>query len=1257
MRLDLLEGAGDDLGSLEENLRYLEQQHAAPSPNAMRKPQDTLQTPPASTTAPTPAGAPLQGEEEDLDALIAALGGDEAAGETEPTVRLRTRIGRWFRRMGHGVTETYRAAGRGALKGIDEMSNTVAGAAMGLYRHTGLYKLGRDEAAEQDFLDWYESTSTDEWNRFQFGEETRAKYFGEDADGGILGFIEGAAQFGVGMLGTGKFVKPLQLAAKLTKGAQAVGFGARAASAVGRVGNAMVRGAVADMSAFDPHADRFSDFVENAPWDISNPVTRFLQNEIDDTELEGRLKNALEGIVLGSTIDTILYGVRAAKIHRLWKRGEVSEEAAARQIADLTEAHEAKQAKTPEADEFGVQRAEGDEEQYVVVLRKADGGVEIDPEAPRFESQMEAESWAAAANLRLRNERIPTGADNKEFVANWLRLSEALQRGDQRSYKEILAETGMNMRWTQTPDEVQAMMKAAIDADPVFQEMLRSPRPKTWAETAEEAEQLLYGKDGSEVLEMFATSFSNVKNLPAEMLAMKRMVDIYGMMLRNLSRAAEANPDNALAMDSLMQALDRFAELVGYFAGTKTGVARALNILRKTTGDVMDARKADEMVDEFERAPGTYRLTAGMTYNEVRALARQIALADGDGAEIILALTQPKRPTHVRPQDPAWKRFLINFRLNAMLSGPKTLITNAVSNAIVAAQMPLEMWWAGRRSGNTALKQEGWDTLVGIRMYFGEAARLAYRAFKHGENLLDRDKFVAEVTPSFTTDNSGGVVGALGNFFQLPVRFLMATDEFFKQLNYRSRMRAQILRHARENGVTDPKTLARMVEDEMQFAIVDGMATNKRALQYAREATFTNDLEYGIGKWLQEGAIKHPVVRFIMPFVRTPVNIFRFSWQRTPYLARWSREYRAAVASGDPERIAMVKAREDVGKLFTSLGVVLALSGEITGAGPQDPDLRRQLKDAGWQPYSFRIPGTNKWVSYRRGDPTFSLLGVIADIVQMSAELDDDSLGEALVAVSASIAANVTSKTFMQGVSGFFDAMASGRADIMENFLANSMGSFIPNILRQMDPIPEIVETRGIVDEMLARVPGLSATLEPRRNLLGEKVLRAPGYFNRSMNPYTVVPGADENDVLMQLARLGERLGGQAFSMPSETMEGGAIDLTDVATYDNGTGQSPYDRMLEMLSEPEINLRGQLEALIHSDSWEKMTDELKFETASVIIQRAQATARYMVMREYPLLQQALGQAKLYNRTKAAKGEMSAREAVRARYENIFIRMK
>jgi hypothetical protein len=121
-----------------------------------------------------------------------------------------------------------------------------------------------------------------------------------------------------------------------------------------------------------------------------------------------------------------------------------------------------------------------------------------------------------------------------------------------------------------------------------------------------------------------------------------------------------------------------------------------------------------------------------------------------------------------------------------------------------------------------------------------------------------------------------------------------------------------------------------------------------------------------------------------------------------------------------------------------------------------------------------------------------------------------------------------------------------------------------------LNPDDAYREVNSMLDEVKSRIPGFSTTLEPRRNLLGQQVMAAPGYLNNSFNPFTWSSShPKEGPISDELIRLG-----RAYAMPGTTFNG--VDLTDRQAYpqDGKTlkpgeyGQSPYDRWMELMGQP-----------------------------------------------------------------------------------------
>ena len=124
------------------------------------------------------------------------------------------------------------------------------------------------------------------------------------------GMVEGVSQFMTGFI---PIAGQLSKVGKLSTAAKGI-KGARGARKLNLKGN-MAAGAVADFSMFQAQEDRLSNLIETFP-SLSNPVSEYLASDEDDGEIEGRLKNTLEGLALGGVVDGLIAGVKAIKKSR-----------------------------------------------------------------------------------------------------------------------------------------------------------------------------------------------------------------------------------------------------------------------------------------------------------------------------------------------------------------------------------------------------------------------------------------------------------------------------------------------------------------------------------------------------------------------------------------------------------------------------------------------------------------------------------------------------------------------------------------------------------------------------------------------------------------------------------------------------------------------------------------------------------------------------------------------------------------------------
>ncbi len=117
----------------------------------------------------------------------------------------------------------------------------------------------------------------------------------------------------------GQFVVPFAGAGK-AMGAAKLGTNVAASfPKAAKIARPMIQGAIADFSAFDGHEARLSNLIESVPA-LQNPVSEYLAADEDDSELEGRFKNAVEGLGVGAGVDGLFKCLSAVKAARKARR-------------------------------------------------------------------------------------------------------------------------------------------------------------------------------------------------------------------------------------------------------------------------------------------------------------------------------------------------------------------------------------------------------------------------------------------------------------------------------------------------------------------------------------------------------------------------------------------------------------------------------------------------------------------------------------------------------------------------------------------------------------------------------------------------------------------------------------------------------------------------------------------------------------------------------------------------------------------------
>lgn len=586
-----------------------------------------------------------------------------------------------------------------------------------------------------------------------------------------------------------------------------------------------------------------------------------------------------------------------------------------------------------------------------------------------------------------------------------------------------------------------------------------------------------------------------------------------------------------------------------------------------------------------------------------------------------------QQATFIRHATQMGRSMIMEAWINGMLSNPVTHAVNAVSNASVTALGIVERRIA-EQFGNGVARGEAAAMLNGLLGGWDEAMTLAKKAWKENRSQFGASKLdYRQGAWADAADAAREVSGPLGKAVDIlgagitsPGRALMAADDFFKGLNYRMELNAQGWRQATSEGLSGEALKARyktLISDP-NFASL----AKSRAEEFANYQTF-NEALGGLGQGWLRFIDEHPWGRVVTPFVRTPVNIAKYSLERAPGLNLLMGKYRADLAAGGVRR-DLALAKMTFGGMTMATGTYLGLAGYITGSGPKNKDLLAAKKLTGWQPYSLYVPG-HGYVGYDRFDPLGVLLGLWGNIGEKAGELNDNDLPSLATAAVVGFTDVLMQKTYLRGLKDVFDTLTDVEQRD-ERYLQRLGGTLVPSgvaaFARMLDP--QIKEINSMQDAIFARLPGYSEDVPARYNIKGDPIELEGGLGPDMVSPFKFSSEKDDA-VAKEILRLDIPI-----KMPEKFIFGTRPRGTVFRqhTPDEGIKLFPeeYARLSELRGNAlKINGKGMWDTLteiIQSDSYKEKSVKEKIYAIQQTVSNFDAAAEEKLIEEFPELAEA-----------------------------------
>ena len=656
----------------------------------------------------------------------------------------------------------------------------------------------------------------------------------------------------------------------------------------------------------------------------------------------------------------------------------------------------------------------------------------------------------------------------------------------------------------------------------------------------------------------------------------------------------------------------------------------------------------------------------------------------------------------------------------SILSGPITQAAAATGNTFMGIYSLSNQALGALIGGDLKTSKHAIMTARNLLHALPEAWEAAKIAAKNSKGQMALDSHFEKVGgKAFSMEETGlsGAIGEgvenLGELMAYGPKGLVFQDEFYRHLFAKAQVKSLLSQEYKDlvaKGEAPVEGIADYIEGKMSRYFVDGKrykTENDVKLEAVRQAqeqgldgdeaadfiknytkenwttklssemeylrqfgdriTFQSDLKKGyspfetFGVNIQELRTGNGLTSFgaqyIVPFIKTPVNIFKefggttSQFAELPGIGRlWARS-REELMSDNPMIRANARGRQIVGAGLWSSAIFLADQQIITNSGPRDYKELENKKATGWLPNAINTSALNRYwetgdsggdqlgdnyVSLQKADPVATITALAGDIMRANEdnEFSNHDLTYLLQTVGFGLSRAVGQKSYLETVGGFLDALVSGRvaaeddypSAVLEDLTRRSVPSVLNSLGRSDDPY--IREVNGVFETLLNRLPGYVQTLDPKRDAFGEKVPSyGGGVFRRELNafnPFMTSKSRGDRSVEAILKYQG------AYRFPDAGGDKGAIPGIDLQKLKvNGSNQSLYDRWKEIYAQSGIK-KAVIEAYENPDL-SKITvprpgnglPEIQKENLTSTFKQYRDAAFGQLLEEYPMLQKQM----------------------------------
>lgn len=654
--------------------------------------------------------------------------------------------------------------------------------------------------------------------------------------------------------------------------------------------------------------------------------------------------------------------------------------------------------------------------------------------------------------------------------------------------------------------------------------------------------------------------------------------------------------------------------------GTKAGQAvQAYNILSRLTPEGMFYYAQSELSEAYNKmAEGKSKewiddnkSKFDLTPEETQIIKEKMESIQGVEDErtkkIALAEIQKiitnKIPPTASQSIKSWMRI-------SMLFNPKTQVRNIAGNAVI---LPVNMTSDFIASGvdkiiskKTGVRTTGNTNLKNYAKGFGKGLYESYDDFRKGINTrnIEGNRFEVTEGKNFKDKGIGKALNRVDNMLSF---MLDAGDRGFYEATFTNSINNQLVLNNTTKVTPDMIDIA--TQEALQRTWQDNNTYTNAVLKIRKLLNFNKG--YGLGDVL-------------IPFAKTPANLTKAIVDYSPVgltktLAVDARKLNNSLQNGQYTPQLQHKFVQDLGKgmagsLLYILGYALAKAGVITGEADDDKDVKNFMKNSlGINSYSIKIG--DKSFAYDWAQPVATPFAIMANFEKYNRENPDASVIDKAINSINIGSEQLLQQSFMESINTILNGNGTALENISQAILELPSRA-VPTLSKQVaDMIDGTQRTsfeygkpvESAVNSVVAKIPGLSKTLAPSVDTLGNEIQKYGGdngVWNVMFNPANMNKG--------KLSKAGEEI----YNVYMETGDATLLPRT-APYYVDSKGEKKTMTSMQRSEFQKITgkyVENTINGLLNNKDYKKLSNDKKAELINEIVSDSYSKAKYDVLK-------------------------------------------